>query len=119
MSADQHLSGLQFEHHRARDELGTTHYARIGNNVVGHAMTNHLPGEPVELAQIRVGDDYQGHGYGHQLLDHVIQHHAGSGMVLHASPFGNKAMDTDQLTRFYGQHGFKTRKNGDMTRRAR
>lgn len=116
MSADDHL-GLQFSS-TPMDELGTSHFARIGRNVVGQASTNHVPGEPVELAHIRVGDDYQGQGIGHKLLDHVISHHQGSTMTLHPSPFGNEAMNKDQLTGFYGSHGFKSRKDGNMTRRA-
>lgn len=118
MSASDHLSGLQFSSTKL-DELGTLHYARMGSNVVGYASTTHLPGEPVDLGQIRVDDEHQGQGIGHKLLDHVIDHHAGQGMTLHASPFGNQPMDKDQLQRFYGSHGFKTRKNGDMTRRAK
>ena len=117
MSADDHL-GVQFSSTKV-DELSSAHYARIGRNVVGHAMTNHLPGEPVELGQIRVDDDHQGQGIGHKLLDHVISHHAGSAMTLHASPFGNQPMNVDQLQTFYGSHGFKPKKNGDMIRRAR
>lgn len=116
MSADDHL-GLQFSSNQL-DELGTAHFARIGHNVVGHAMTNHVPGEPVELSAIRVGDEYQGQGIGHRLLDHVISHHHGSTMTLHPSPFGNQPMSADQLTGFYGSHGFKARKDGHMTRRA-
>ena len=116
MSASDHL-GIQFSSVKMSD-LDSVHYARVGNDVAGFAQTNHLPGEPVSLAKIRVGDDYQGHGIGHQLLDHVIAHHAGQRMTLHADPFGNKAMNTDQLQRFYGSHGFKPKKNGDMTRRA-
>jgi GNAT superfamily N-acetyltransferase len=117
VSAEDHL-GLQFTSTRM-DELGTAHYARIGHRLVGHAMTNHMPGEPVELAALRVGDEYQGRGIGHKLLDHVIEHHQGSAMTLLPSPFGNKALDTDQLQTFYGSHGFRARKNGMMTRRGR
>ena len=117
MSADEHLSGLQFSSTPV-DDISTAHYARVGRNVVGHAMTNHVPGEPVELSAIRVGDDYQGQGIGHRLLDHVISQNSGSTMTLHPSPFGNEPMDADHLRRFYGSHGFKQRKDGNMTRRA-
>jgi GNAT superfamily N-acetyltransferase len=118
MSASGHLSGLQFSSTQV-SEHSSAHYARIGDNVVGHAMTNHLPDEPVELAALRVGDVYQGHGIGHGLLNHVIEHHAGSSMTLLPSPFGNKALSKNQLQAFYGSHGFKPKKNGMMTRRAR
>jgi GNAT superfamily N-acetyltransferase len=115
MSADDHL-GLQWT--STSSEYSTLHYAMQGDNVVAHASVNHpSPYEPRELAAIRVGDDYQGHGLGHQMLDHVIAEHGHETMTLRADPFGNKAMSKGQLERFYGSHGFTKRKSGAMVRR--
>jgi GNAT superfamily N-acetyltransferase len=116
MSADDHLSGLQFSVSHP-DELGDMHWARMNDTVVGHAMTIHLPDSPVELAGIRVMDEHQGKGIGHKLLDHVVQHYPDKDITLTPSPFGNEPMNKDQLRTFYGSHGFRPMKNGGMKRR--
>ena len=119
MSADDHLSGLQFSVSHP-DELSDTHWARMNDTVVGHAQTNHIPGYPVELAAIRVGDEYQGQGIGHRLIDHVISQHPGQTIKLTPSPFGNYSMTKDQLQGFYGSHGFKPTRDGlGMIRKAK
>jgi GNAT superfamily N-acetyltransferase len=116
MSATDHLNSIQFR--SQHDAYTTTHIAYFPGHErlpAGYASVNHLPGEPAELASLRVEDRDQGKGVGSALLDHVIREHPGD-MELHASPFGNERLDVGQLRSFYARHGFQPDRDGNMRR---
>jgi len=85
--------------------LGTVFVARIGDDVIGHLQL--VPGEPadcVELKNMAVQPEYQGHGVGRALVDAAVRHAAEAGrstMVV-----ATATADTGNL-RFYQRVGFR------------